>query len=50
MLEQGYDDADGALLILSRIQTNIFVDCAARLLTVLVVLLRRRSLASSILF
>jgi len=31
------------LLILSRIQTSPFVDCTARLLTVLIVLLRRRS-------
>jgi len=38
------------MVILSRIQTNIFVDCTARLLTVLVVLLRRRSLVFSILF
>ena len=37
-------------LILSRIQTNTFVDCAAQRLTVLFVLPRRCSLVFSVLF
>jgi len=43
------DEVNDLNLNLSRIQTNTFVDCAAWLLTVLIVLPRRHSLVFSVL-